>query len=46
MEWLNGDLLHANIYSERGGEVKLKYGGRVQQITLGSGETYIFFPNK
>lgn len=46
MEWLDGDLVHANIYSERGGEVKLKYGGRIHQITLVSGESYKFFPNK
>lgn len=46
MEWLDGDLVHANIYSERGGEVKLKYGARVHQIALDSGETHEFFPNK
>ncbi len=46
MEWSDGTLVQANIYSERGGTVKLKYGDVVKVITPGVEENYNFTPNK
>ncbi|MFV0591771.1 MAG: glycosyl hydrolase family 95 catalytic domain-containing protein [Draconibacterium sp.] len=45
ISWKDGRLVNANIYSEKGGNIRLLYGEDSSELSLKAGETYIYKMN-